>query len=304
MADLQRTHGAGGALIAVGTMDARVLRKVEEGGRATSAVLTHLFIYPVKSTRGIALTSAGVAATGCEWDRRWMIVDENALFITQRSHPDLARIVPQITADALVLRAPGLPDLFVPFTSGGLPLPVRIWRSQCVALEEGPEAHEWLSGFLGQRVRLVKVSPGMGRVANPEYAKFAPAPINFPDGYPFLVCNQASLADLNTRLPQPMRMECFRPNLVLEGLAPWAEDDIETLTFPGVTLRFVKPCVRCVIPSRDYKTGENAVNPLPVLRKFRWSRPLKGVLFGENATLEAGGGELTLGSRCRITWRR
>ena len=98
MADWQRTHGAGRALIAVGTMDARVLRKVEEEGRATSAVLTHLYIYPVKSTRGIALTSAGIAATGCEWDRRWMIVDENALFITQRTHPDLARIVPQITA--------------------------------------------------------------------------------------------------------------------------------------------------------------------------------------------------------------
>jgi hypothetical protein len=285
-------------------VDAKVLRKVEADGRAAQALLAALFLYPVKSTRGIALTSARIAATGFEWDRRWMIVDENALFITQRTHPDLARVVPQITPEALVLRAPGRADLLVPFASEGPPLAVRVWRSDCVALEEGPDAHEWLSGFLGQSVRLVKVSSGMGRVANPEYAKFGPAPINFPDGYPFLVCNAASLADLNTRLPQPMRMECFRPNLVLEGLTPWAEDAIETLTFAGVTLRFVKPCTRCVIPSRDFQTGENAVNPMPVLRKFRWSRPLKGVVFGENATLEAGGGELTLGNSCRITWRR
>jgi uncharacterized protein len=105
--------------MAVGTMDAQVLRKVEPEGRATSAVLTHLFIYPVKSARGIALGRAGIASTGLNWDRRWMIVDENALFITQRTHPDLARVVPEITAEALVLRAPGLPDLFVPFTSEG-----------------------------------------------------------------------------------------------------------------------------------------------------------------------------------------
>jgi uncharacterized protein len=180
---------------------------------------------------------------------------------------------------------------------------VTVWRFTGEALEEGAEAHAWLSAFLGESVRLVKVSPRMGRVANPEYAKQEPAPINFPDGYPFLVCNESSLTDLNARLPRAMPMECFRPNLVLEGLPPWAEDDIETVSFAGATLRLVKPCTRCAIPTRDFMTGEDAVNPTPVLRKFRWEKALKGVVFGENATLAAGGGVLTAGSTCQITYR-
>ena len=284
-------------------MDAQISGKVERERRATQARLTQLFIYPVKSARGIALERAEIAATGLMWDRRWMIVDENALFITQRTHPDLARVVPEITREALVLRAPGLSDLVVPFDTAGPCLRVRIWDSHCEALEEGGDAHEWLSRYLGQPLRLVKVSAGMGRVANPNFAKYEPAPINFPDGYPFLVCNSASLADLNHRLGEPIRMECFRPNLVLEGLAPWAEDHVETLAFAGATLRLVKPCTRCIIPSRDFETGEDAVNPLPILRTFRWSKPLKGVMFGENATLAAGGGELTVGSTCGVSYR-
>jgi len=285
-------------------VDAKVLRKVETDGRAAQAVLSALFIYPVKSTRGIALTRAEIATTGFKWDRRWMIVDEKGLFITQRTHADLARVVPEITREALVLRAPGLPDLFVPFDGEGAPLTVKIWDFVGEALEEGREAHAWLSQFLGEPVRLVKVSPRVTRIANPRFAYTEPAPINFPDGYPFLVCNAASLRDLNNRLPQPMRMECFRPNLVVEGLDPWAEDEIETLAFQGATLRFVKPCTRCAIPSRDFETGENSVNPLPVLRKFRWSKALSGVLFGENATLTAGAGELTVGGRCQVRYRR
>jgi uncharacterized protein YcbX len=285
-------------------VDTKVVRKVEADGRAAQAVLTALFIYPVKSTRGIALTHAEIVTTGLKWDRRWMIVDEKGLFITQRTHSDLARVVPEITKEALVLRAPGLPDLSVPLEAAGSPLTVKIWDFVGEALETGKEAHEWLSRFLGEPVRLVTVSPGVSRIANPKFAKTEPAPINFPDGYPFLVCNAASLRDLNNRLPQPVRMECFRPNLVLEGLDPWAEDEIETLDFGGATLRLVKPCTRCAIPSRNFETGESAVNPLPVLRKFRWSKALSGVLFGENATLTAGGGTLTLGSRCRIRYRR
>src|SRR5262249_53536814 len=142
-----------------GTVDAKVLRKVETDGRAAQAVLTALFIYPVKSTRGIALTRAEIATTGFKWDRRWMIVDEKCLFITQRTHADLARVVPEIPREALVLRAPGLPDLFVPFDSEGAALTVKIWDFVGEALEEGREAHAWLSQFLGEPVRLVKVSP-------------------------------------------------------------------------------------------------------------------------------------------------
>ena len=166
----------------------------------------------------------------------------------------------------------------------------------------GREADAWLTRALGEPVRLVRAQPQM-RAANAQYAGPTPAPIGFPDGYPVLVVNAASLADLNTRLPQPMPMERFRPNVVLEGLPAWAEDRIAALTAGPVTLRLVKPCLRCSIPTFDHLTGEPAFNVLPVLKSFRFSRALHGVMFGENAVIEHGTGEeLRRGDAVRIAW--
>ncbi len=171
------------------------------------------------------------------------------------------------------------------------------------ACGQGSEADTWLTHALGEPVRLVRAQPQM-RAANAQYAAPTPAPIGFPDGYPVLVCNLASLADLNTRLPQPMPMERFRPNVVLEGLPAWAEDRIAALTVGPVTLRLVKPCLRCSIPSFDHLTGEPVFNVLPVLKRFRFNRALHGVMFGENAVIEHGTGEeLRRGDVVRIHWR-
>ena len=147
--------------------------------------------------------------------------------------------MPQVTPGALVLNAPGLPALTVPLDAGGARSAVRVWDDACVAIDQGSEAHEWVSRAIGEAVRLVRVAPDMGRVANPKFAGAILAPIGFPDGYPVLVCNEASLEDLNERLPERIPMERFRPNLVLGGFPAWAEDSIDTLTIGTVTLRLV-----------------------------------------------------------------
>jgi uncharacterized protein YcbX len=269
-----------------------------------TATLSGLFIYPVKSARGIACPSARLTPLGLEWDRQWMIVDERGVFLSQRTHPHLARLVPQIEADALVLAAPELTELRVPLDAGGEALEVKVWRDRVSAITQGPHADEWLSWAVGQPVRLVRVAPAMGRHANPKFAGPVPAPIGFPDGYPFLVCNRASLEDLNTRLPAPIPMERFRPNLVLEGVPPWAEDRIDTLIFEGLTVKLVKPCTRCSIPSLDPETGAPSIDPTPVLKRFRFNRELRGVTFGENAVIaESRGNELRRGASAAITWR-
>jgi hypothetical protein len=228
---------------------------------------------------------------GLEWDRQWMIVNARSVFLTQRSHPQLARIVPEVTPGALVLNAPGLPALSVPLDSDGARTAVRIWDHACIGIDQGSAAGEWLSQSVGEAVRLIRVAPDMGRLANPQFAGATPAPIGFPDGYPVLVCNEASLEDLNERLPARVPMERFRPNIVLRGLPAWAEDHIDTLDFGLVTLRLVKPCVRCTIPSIDHETGAPSTNPTPVLKQFRFSKTLRGVMFGENAVIVRGSGE-------------
>jgi len=250
--------------------------------------VTGLFVYPVKSTRGTARARARVSRTGFEWDRQWMVVNSKGTFLSQRTHPQLARIVPEVRAAALVLNAPGLPALTVPLDAAGERAPVRVWDDACVGVDQGKQAADWVTRAVGEPVRLVRVAPDMGRIANPQFTGPAPAPMGFADGYPFLVCNQTSLEDLNGRLAAPLPMERFRPNIVLRGLPAWAEDRIDTLTVGDVTLRFVKPCTRCTIPSIDQSTGEKSTDPTPALRKFRFSKALLGVMFGENAVIVAG----------------
>ena len=252
--------------------------------------ITGLFVYPVKSARGIACSRVLLTATGLEWDRQWMIVNSRGVFLSQRSHPRLARIVPEVRPGALALNAPGLPALSVPLDAGGARAAVKVWDDACVGIDQGSEAHEWVSRALGESARLMRVAADMGRVANPKFAGATPAPIGFPDGYPVLVCNEASLEDLNGRLPERIPMERFRPNIVLGGFPAWAEDSIDTLTFGPVTLRLVKPCIRCTIPSIDQSSGEPSTDPAPTLRQFRFSRELRGVMFGENAVIVEGSG--------------
>ncbi len=257
------------------------------------ATVEGLFVYPFKSGRGIPKTSVAIAGTGFEWDRNWMAVDDTGKFISQRTHPRLATLVPEIASDALVLRAPDLQPLRVPLTPiEGHRITVRVWDDHCDSFDQGDEAAQWLSRFLGQEVRMVRVLREPERIANPKYAGSEPKPVTFVDGFQILVCNRASLEELNSRMPEPVPMERFRPNIVLGGLPPFAEDRIDSLRFGELVLRLIKPCTRCIVTSTDQTTGQLSTNPLPVLRTFRFDRALLGVTFGENAIVASGSGSV------------
>jgi hypothetical protein len=268
---------------------------------AAIATVAGLFVYPLKSARGIACSRVRLGTTGFEGDRQWMLVNAHGVFLSQRTHPQLACIVPELDADELVLHAPGLPPLRLPRSYSGECLSVRVHQDRCVGLDQGADAAEWASHAAGEAVRLVRVPAHTERCANPNFAGTAPAPMGFADGFPVLVCNAASLEDLNTRLPEGIPMERFRPNVVLEGLPAWAEDRIDALTFGEVTLRLVKPCTRCTIPSIDQRTGQPAIDPAAVLRQFRFDKLLRGVTFGENAVIVTGiAREIARGAACRV----
>ena len=267
---------------------------------AVQCQVEELFVYPFKSAQGIPKQDVRVAATGFEWDRNWMAVDSSGKFLSQRTHPKLALLVTEIAGDSLVLRAPEQPPLILQLSaSAQQPVAVRVWDDQCAALDQGEAAAQWLSAFLAQDVRMVRVMQHPERLANPQYAGSEPKPVTFVDGYQILVCNRASLEELNTHMPEPVPMNRFRPNIVLGGLAPFAEDRIDQLRIGALTLRLVKPCTRCVITATDQLTGQPATNPLPVLRTFRFDRTLLGVTFGENAIVVAGAGS-TLRRGCPV----
>lgn len=266
--------------------------------------IAELNIYPLKSARAIPQARARLAATGLEWDRHWLAIREDGGFLTQRTHPLLTHIGTELTGDGLVLTAAGFAPLLLPLAPRGAGRAVRIWKDACEGLDQGDEAAAWVSGVLGEQVRIVRIPATPGRTATPEFAGPNPPPIAFPDAFPVLICNRSSLDDLNGRLPEALPMERFRPNLVLDGLPPFAEDRIASLEIGPVTLTLVKPCTRCIIPSTDQRTGVRGLDPLPVLRTFRFDRKLLGVTFGENAVITRGVGELLeRGASCRVIYK-
>lgn len=254
--------------------------------------LTGLFVHPVKSCRGIALEECALTPRGLEHDREWMIVDADGNFLTQRQHPRLALIEMQLTSKALQLGATGHGQIEVPLALRTMPRRrVRVWRHDCEALNEGEAAAEWLSAFLGQPARLVRFDPAHRRLSNTEWTGGLEAENRFSDGYPLLVLSEESLAELNRRIGEPLPLDRFRPNLVICGAGPHAEDFARTLKTRGVELRLVKPCVRCRITTTDQRTAEMGKEPLRTLATYRHDERLGGVTFGMNTIVIAGAGK-------------
>ena len=265
--------------------------------------IASLHVYPVKSCRGTDVKDARVAATGLEWDRRWMIVDSHDRFVSQRERPHLTAIVPSVGGGRLRLTTDNQPPLVIDPQHDGPRRHVRIWKHDVVGVDAGEDASDWLLALLGEPMRLVRVVDTELRDANPEYAGPGPNPVTFTDGYPILMISRASLEDLNRRLPAPLPMNRFRPNIVIEGVAAYTEDAMTVFRFGRVAIRGVKLCTRCVITTTDQHTGaRNAQQePLRTLKGYRWDRKLKGVVFGQNCTVVGGAGEtLAVGAELAI----
>lgn len=255
--------------------------------------IAELWVYPIKGCRGVALSRAEVLRTGLQYDRQWMIVDEAGQFLTQRQLPQLTQIIVTWDDQVLKLSQATEPDNYclVPLEHDGTETAVQVWRSHTIALDQGDAVAAWLTAIIGQPVRLVRQSAQHLRPVNPTYAKADDVPVSFADGYPILVTNTASLAELNTRLAQnygdrnqSVPMDRFRPNVVVAGEQPFAEDQWSALETAAVTLDLVKPCDRCIVTTTDQQQGTRHPHqePLKTLSTFR-KYPRQGILFGVNA---------------------
>jgi uncharacterized protein len=269
-----------------------------------------LFVHPVKSCRGIDCDFVDVRSTG--WsrngvrDREWMIVDRHGRFVSQREEPRLALVETHATDARIELRAPGREPLAV--ADGVAIRDVVVWSASVRGFDAGEEAAAFLSAYLGRDVRLVRFDDARPRPCNPDYAGDSGATTLFADGYPVLVIGQASLDDLNERLAARGRpalpMNRFRPNLVLDGLAPYDEDHIDTIALGEVMLKLVKPCTRCEITTTDQATARRGAEPLLTLSGYRRDDRLAGVTFGVNAIVVAGAGSrVTRGEAAEATFR-
>lgn len=251
-----------------------------------------LWIYPIKGARGIALDRVAVQRAGFEYDRRWMVVNLQGQFMTQRQHPSLARLAVAITPEGLRLSFAGNPaPVAIPLEPRGTECPVQVWRTATVGLDQGEAIAQWLSHHLATPCRLVAQSPQHPRPTDPAYAPGGA--VSFADAYPVLLTNTASLADLNERIGvnqgQPVPMERFRPNLVVECGIAFGEDEWRSLAIGAVQFEAVKGCDRCIVTTTDQQTGARNPNkePLKTLATFR-QRQGK-LYFGENLMPQSEG---------------
>ncbi len=260
-----------------------------------------LHVYPIKSCGGVSLEAWDVDGRGLRHDRRWMLVDEAGRFLSQRELPRMALIRVQLEADHLSVDAPGMPTLEVPLGPANDELvPARIWHDSVMASPVGESADRWFSEFLDARCSLVHLPDNSTRPVDPDYGGPGDQ-VHLADAFPFLLISEASLADLNSRLERPLPMNRFRPNLVVRGCEPFAEDAWSSVLVGSMTLRVAKPCARCVITTVDQETGNRGREPLRTLARFR--RVRNEVLFGQHLIHE-GTGTLRVGDPVKAVTAR
>ena len=260
--------------------------------------VSDLIYYPIKACRGVEVASACVERMGLEHDRRMMVVTPQGKFLTQREHPRLALVAPRLEAGTLELSAPDYDSIRIGVQTSGTPWPVNIWKSKGVhAIDQGEEAAAWFSDWLGRNVRLVHFADGYQRRVNKLYAVHEDDHTGFADGYPILLTSEEGLQDLNSRLDSPVPMNRFRPNLVVKGGEPFAEDTWNRIRIGDVELAAVKPCARCEVTTIDKETLERSKEPLKTLGRYR--KQALGAIFGQNV-IPLNEGRIQLGMTVEI----
>jgi uncharacterized protein len=270
-----------------------------------SPVLMAVHIHPVKSLAACARDEAAVQPWGLDGDRRWMLIDSESKVVTQRQQPRLAQVSAVLLPGGGVgLSAPGCAPLSVEVPEPVLTVAVQLFRDKIEVVEAAEAAHAWFGAYLGAQVRLVHLdAPSHRRSIDPAFGRPG-EPVTFADGFPLLLTTRSSLDALNSLIAQgdhpdegPLPMNRFRPNVVLDGTAPWAEDHWERIAIGDVTFRVAKPCGRCVVTTTDQRTSERGKEPLRTLARHR--RVGKDLHFGQNL-IPDGTGVIRVGDPVRI----
>lgn len=284
---------------------------------AKTTSITDLFIFPVKSLRGIAVKEALLTPTGLQWDRHWMIVKPNGGFITQRQFPQMVLIHTAITKELLVLSKQGMPDISIPLQANqkqsSQPFTATVWRDECEVVDEGEAVSHWLSEAIGtpKPVRLVRMADNRQRPQSKPELLGANTTTEFADAAPYLVCNQNSLRAVNHSLlankHEAVTIEHFRPNIVINAIDAFAEHKVASLENDHYQFKHCYPCQRCVVPTINIETGirHPQQQPFSLVSDLN-SMPdnPKAPAFGENAILITGENQkITIGDQLTVNYK-
>jgi uncharacterized protein len=267
--------------------------------------ISRLFVYPIKSLGGISVPSALLTDRGFQYDRRWMLVNEQNLFMTQREYPQMALLQTNITEEGIsIFHMDNIHErITIPYwVSSQTKLTVKVWNDYCEAIFVDRKIDEWLSRKLDVTCRLVYMPDDSLRKVDPRYSVEENNITNLSDGYPLMLLSQSSLDDLNSRLESPVSMNRFRPNIVLAGANPYEEDEMAEFMIRGIRFYGVKLCARCLITTINQDTLEKSKEPLKTLATYRQKG--NNIWFGQNVIYTNGGVSLKVADRVEITRRK
>lgn len=257
-----------------------------------------LYIYPIKSLGGIALNTALLTDRGLQHDRRWMLIDANNRFLSQRENIQMALLRTAITEDGLkVTYTPDGSSVIIPFTpQNDTHLDVSIWDDTCMAQLVSEEIDSWFTQKLNMPARLVYMPDNSLRPTDPRYTTNGTV-TSFSDAYPMLLIGQASLDDLNARMPESLPMDRFRPNIVFAGGDAYSEDTMKHISINSIDMYGVKLCARCVMTTVDQQNAKKGKEPLKTLAKYRLRN--NKIYFGQNL-VHTGIGMLNIGDELTV----
>jgi len=266
-----------------------------------------LYVHPVKGLGGVELSRVDIDAAGPRFDREWMVVDPEGVFVTQREEPRMACVSARLQEDRLELDAPGVGRVALELQRGGdgITRSVRCWHDALDAEDAGDAAAEWITRVLGRPLRLVRTRADHARAVPALFSPVA-ATTRFTDAFPLLLIGEASLVRLEEKLGTPFEMRRFRPNVVVRGAAAHAEDSWKRIRIGEIEFDVAKACSRCAVPTIDPATGERGREPLATLAGYRTRSVThpdgtveRGVFFGVNL-VHRGTGEIAVGDEVEV----
>jgi len=242
-------------------------------------VVKELYIYPIKSLAGIRVESAKAEEMGFENDRRWMLIDEENQFITQREHPNLSQFCPEIKEDKIEISHHDATHEFSIFESLNEPIFSKVWDDESKVVEVSKATSKWFSKRLGFSCKLVQLMNKGDRKHNSSRLNQT-LNVSLADGYPYLLIGSESLDSLNEKLEEKITIKRFRPNIVISTELPHEEDFFDTFQIGNMKFQNAKPCGRCVIVNNNPETAIMSKEPLKTLSTYRTSN--NNVFFGTN----------------------
>ncbi len=265
-------------------MDGRVFR------------LSQINVFPIKSLGVVRLSQAQITPQGLANDRRWMLVDQQGRFISQRECSQLSQFKVSLGDDTIDVQHRSDRIQLPAQLDSGQQIEVSIWSDQCAGFLADDDVNDWFSEQLSLNCRLVYMGAKHQRLVDPNFS-VGDDLVSFADGFPHLIIGESSLQDLNQRLPQPVSMDRFRTNFVFTGGDAYAEDGWRKIRIGETVMRVVKPCARCTLTTADPETGEKGKEPLRTLASYRSIDG--GVMFGQNLLHESLG-QVAVGDRIQV----